>query len=335
MRALKNLFLFRWREFYREPAVLFWALIFPLGIMVVLGSAFKPKKPEPMPVLVAAEGGDPIVAALSSARDVKVLVKPLAEAEVGLKRGEAALLVIPGPKPVYEFDETNPEARQTRLLVDAALRGESSLGEEKETVTPGSRYIDWLVPGLLGMQIMNGSLWGVGFALVEMRSKKLLKRFAVTPMRRSHFLLATAVHRFLIVGAEAALMFVFAMVAFGVPLLGSLPAFALVAAVGTFSFGSLALLVAALPRKTEVAAMVMNIPMLPMMFVSGVFFSSSKFPDFLQPLIKALPLTALIDALRRIVNEGAGLESVWKELIVLAVWAIGTLVLALRYFRWT
>lgn len=338
MRGLVQLFLFRWREFYREPAILFWALIFPLGIMLVLGLAFRPAPPPPMSVLVAASPDDPIVAKLSAKPDdLKVIVKPLEEAEGALKRGEAAILVLPGNPPTYRFDKTHPDARQTKLLVDAALdpRPSVTISNHEDAKTPGAHYIDWLVPGLLGMQIMNGSLWGVGFALVEMRAKKLLKRFAVTPMQRSHFLLATALHRFLVVGAEAVLMFAFAMLAFHVPLLGSLVAFAVVAAVGTFSFGSLALLVAARPRNTEVAAGVMNIPMLPMMFMSGVFFSSSRFPDWMQPFIKSLPLTALIDGLRRIANEGGGLESVVREIVVLVVWAIATLVIALRIFRWT
>jgi ABC-type multidrug transport system permease subunit len=340
MKGLVQLFLFRWREFYREPQILFWALIFPLGIMVILGLAFRPKPPEPMPVLVAASPQDPIVAALETStydgqHALKVIAKPLAEAENALRRGDAAVLVIPGPPIVYRFDETHPEARQTRLLIDRALRPEDPIARDENKPARGSRYIDWLVPGLLGMQIMNGSLWGVGFALVEMRSKKLLKRFAVTPMKRGHFLLATALYRFLVVGIEAVLMFAFAMVAFKVPLSGSALAFGVVAGIGTFSMLTLALLVAARPRNTEVAAGIMNIPMLPQMFMSGVFFSSTRFPDVMQPVIKTLPLTALIDGLRRIANEGGGIESVSREIVVLAVWAVVLLVLALRSFRWS
>ena len=336
MKALWQLFLFRWREFYREPAILFWALVFPLVMMVVLGLAFRPQPPGPLPVLVAASEKDPLVAALTSS-SLKVLPRPLDEAERALARGEAALLVVPGTPPVFKFDPLHPDARQTKLLVEAVLSPRPSFGFDREQNAPGARYIDWLTPGLLGMQIMNGSLWGVGFALVEMRAKKLLKRFAVTPMKRWHFLLAAALHRFLIVAVEAVLMFGFAMLAFGVPLKGSIGAFAVFASVGVFSFGCLALLVASRPRNTEVAAGIMNIPMLPQMFMSGVFFSASKFPDWMQPFVKALPLTALIDGMRRLANEGEGLglESVMRELIVLGVWAIATLVVALRVFRWT
>jgi ABC-type multidrug transport system permease subunit len=95
------------------------------------------------------------------------------------------------------------------------------------------------------------------------------------------------------------------------------------------------LLVASRPKRTEVAAGLMNIPMIPQMIVSGVFFSSARFPEVVQPLIRALPLTALNDALRRIANEGGGLASVARELCVLAAWGIGTLLLALKLFRWS
>jgi len=335
MKGLVQLFLFRWREFYREPQILFWALGFPLVMMLILGVAFRPKPPGPMTVLVAASPDDPTVAALRSSTDLTVRVEPPAEAELALMRGDAALLVIPGKPPVYKFDEAHPDARQTRLLVDLALHPHEEIAKVELTETPGGRYIDWLVPGLLGMQIMNGSLWGIGFALVEMRAKKLLKRFAVTPMRRDHFLLATATHRFLVVGAEAVLMFAFAMIFFHVPLKGSVLALALVAAVGTFSFGALALVVASRARNTEVAQGLMNIPMLPQIFMSGVFFSSARFPDWMQPAIKLLPLTALIDGMRMVANEGRGLESVWSQIAILAAWAVVMLFVALRAFRWT
>jgi ABC transporter DrrB family efflux protein len=207
--------------------------------------------------------------------------------------------------------------------------------EPHEQPSPGGRYIDWFVPGMVGLSIMNGSLWGLGFALVEMRAKRLLKRFAVTPMKRGHFLAAAALGRFVVVTLQATVMLVFAALFFGVKVRGSIPAFACVAAVGTVAFAGVALLVASRPRNTEVAASLMNIPMMPMMFLSGVFFSSSNFPDWLQPFIKALPLTALIDAFRRIANEGLGIESVVRELAILVAWALVTLGLSMKLFRWS
>jgi ABC-type multidrug transport system permease subunit len=243
-----------------------------------------------------------------------------------------------GEPPVYRYDATHPDARLALLAVDAALsrgRGAPPPPARHETETaPGARYVDWLVPGVLGMQIMNGCLWGVGFALVEMRARKLLKRFAVTPMRRSHFLLAQAIHRVLVIAVEAVLMVGFAALVFDVKIRGSLVAFALLLIAGTFAFAAIGLVVAARARNTEVAAGLMNVPMLPQMVVSGVFFSSSRFPGWLQPAIHALPLTALVDGLRRVSTEGAALGAVATELSVLLVWGAVALGVALRIFRW-
>jgi ABC transporter DrrB family efflux protein len=277
---------------------------------------------------------------LEASPDVKVKKLPPEETETALKRGDAPLVVSATDPPTYRYDPTHPESRATRLAVDAVLqrglgRKDAFDAAEKKVPAPGASYVDWLVPGLIGMQIMNGSLWGIGFAIVEMRSRKLLKRFAVTPMKRHHFLLASAIHRSLVVGIEAVFLVLVAHLAFGVEVSGSKAAFGVVIALGTFSFLALALLVAARPKRTEVAAGLMNIPMIPQMIVSGVFFSSARFPEVVQPLIRALPLTALNDALRRIANEGGGLSSVARELTVLAAWGIGTLLLALKLFRWS
>jgi ABC transporter DrrB family efflux protein len=338
------------REFVREPAVVFWALLFPLCMMVVLGLAFRPQEPPPVPVLISVEPGNAFAegmkSALEACHDLKVVAKTPDEAALALTRGEAALLVVPvkASVPEYRYDPTHPEARTTRLLVNAALRDYLAPGGkapellaplEEKSPAPGGRYIDWFVPGMVGMSIMNGSLWGLGFALVEMRAKRLLKRFAVTPMKRSHFLGAQALQRFLVVALQAIGMLVFARLAFGVQVRGSVLVFAAVAVVGTLTFAGIALLVATRARNTEVAAGIMNIPMLPQMFLSGVFFSYAKFPDWLQPAIKALPLTALLDAFRRVANEGKGLESVLPQLGVLAVWGAITGVLALKLFRWS
>lgn len=364
---LVELLVFRMKEFRREPAVLFWAIFFPLVMMVVLGLAFRPREAPKLAVLLVVPPGDEYAQNMQKALDafeldqgldadgkpdrtkpLRVIAKPTREeALLALTRGDASLLIEPvkASVPIYRYDKTHPESRTAHLLADAALRDYLvPAGAQAPALRPaaqekidanGSRYIDWFVPGMLGMSIMNGSLWGLGFALVEMRAKKLLKRFAVTPMSRSHFLGAQAVGRMLVVALQATVMLVFSYFAFGVEVKGSLLAFALVAAVGNLTFGGIGLLVGSRVRNTEVAAGIMNIPMLPMIFLSGVFFSASNFPDVVQPLIRSLPLTALIDAFRRIANEGGGLESVWKELVVLVVWCVGTMIVALRIFKWS
>lgn len=349
LRSSWQLFLFRWREFLRTPEIIFWVLVFPCLTLLVLGMAFRPAPPEPIPVLVAVAPGDVGAEALAKSlegpdgrSDLRVLRAAPDDALRRLRRGEAALLVrassAPGA-PILQGDPTNPETRAARLLVQAALARAAGHpappGTEEQVTTRGARYIDWLVPGLLGMQIMNGSLWGLGFGLVEVRAKKLLKRFAVTPMSRLEFLLAHAAQRFVVVALEAVVMLVFARLVFDVPMEGSWLAFALAAGLGTLAFCGIGVLVAARPRTTEVAAMVMNLPMLPQMILSGVFFSAARFPDWFQPFVQALPLTALNDAMRAVQNEGAGLAGIAHELAILAVWSVVTWVVGLKLFRWT
>lgn len=359
LRSSWQLFLFRWREFLRTPEIIFWVLVFPCLTLLVLGMAFRPAPPEPIPVLVAVAPGDLVAEALAKSLegpDLRVLRAEPDAAQLGLRRGEAALLVRPSGArvgevragdvqvsapgaPVLQGDPTNPETRAARLLVKAALAKAAGQppppGTDEQVTARGARYIDWLVPGLLGMQIMNGSLWGLGFGLVEVRAKKLLKRFAVTPMSRLEFLLAHAAQRFVVVALEAVVMFVFARLVFDVPMEGSWLAFALAAGLGTLAFCGIGVLVAARPRTTEVAAMVMNLPMLPQMILSGVFFSAARFPDWFQPFVQALPLTALNDAMRAVQNEGAGLSGIAHELLILAVWSVVTWIVGLKLFRWT
>jgi ABC-type multidrug transport system permease subunit len=199
----------------------------------------------------------------------------------------------------------------------------------------GGRYIDFLIPGLIGMNLMGSSLWGIGYAVVDTRKRKLLKRFAATPMARWHFLFAFIAARLVFLAAEVGVLLLFARLAFDVPLLGSWWTTALVCGAGALSFAGLAVLIAARPESTEVASGWMNFVMLPMYLLSGSFFSYERFPSWLQPLIRVLPLTALNDALRAVLNEGAGLLAVAGPLLILMAWGGVAFALAVRWFRWS
>ncbi len=200
---------------------------------------------------------------------------------------------------------------------------------------PGSRYIDFLIPGLLGMNLMNSGMWGIGFALVDMRQRKLLKRFVGTPMRRGDFLLALTSSRLVLMVIEIALLLGFGVLVFHMQVLGSLLTILLVATIGAVSFGGLGLLTASRAQKLESVSGLMNLVMMPMWIFSGVFFSAERFPAVLQPLIKLLPLTALNDALRATILQGASLAAQSGRLLVLLLWGGISFALALRWFRWT
>jgi ABC-2 type transport system permease protein len=348
---LLELSLVRLREFLRQPEAVFWTFGFPVLLTLALGIAFRNTGPERVVVTVEHRGKNAagVFAALQASPDLKVSLLPPEEAARQLRIGKSTLLVVVGNGVgdgasgdgaySYRYDPTRPESRVARLMVDDVLqrhkgRVDPAAAHDERVTEPGSRYVDYLLPGLLGLNMMGSGMWGLGFAVVDMRSKRLLKRLAATPMRRSDFLLSFMVSRLVFLFLELALVFGFARVAFGVQLRGSLLDLAVVSLIGAFCFTAIGLLVAARPTTIEGISGWMNLVMMPMWLLSGTFFSYSRFPDFAQPLIRALPLTALNDALRSVITEGAGLAANHLELAILAAWSVACFVVAVRLFRW-
>lgn len=342
MRAhpLVHLSRVKFLEFVREPEAIFWVLVFPVLLSLALGIAFRAKGPEPLTVAVCS-GSDAAETAQALGKDPGLRPKILAErdARESLRSGKVALVVIPGDTLTYWFDPARDESRAARLAADAALqraagRVDARKAELREMTEKGSRYIDFLVPGLLGMNLMGTGMWGIGFSIVTARSRGLLKRLVATPMRKRDYLLGQMMGRMAFLIPEVAVLVGFAHAVFGVPVNGSLMALALIAGTGAMAFTGIGLLVAARPRTIEGVSGLMNFVMLPMWIFSGVFFSPSRFPDAILPLIRLLPLTALNDALRAVMIDGATLASVAHELGVLAVWGVVAFAVALRLFRW-
>jgi ABC transporter DrrB family efflux protein len=259
------------------------------------------------------------------------------------------LLVVEAPAPaagsasgpiVYSLDPTRPDAPAVRRLVDDAVQRQAGRRDpvatrDQTAVARGARYVDWLIPGLLGMQLLNGAMWGAAFTIVTSRQRKLLKRLAATPMRRGHFLLSFRTSGLVFVPLQVLVLFGFARIAFGVTIAGSPIAALLLALLGSWSFAGLGLLCASRAQNTETANGLINLVTLPMLVMSGVFFSSSRFPEALQPVLRLLPLSAFNEALRHVVNDGASIFSQGFPVAVLVGWAVVTSVLALRLFRWT
>jgi len=338
--ALFELTLARFRGFFREPSAVFWAFGFPLLLSVALGVAFRNRPPEPVRVAVEqAPGAERTLAELSGASDVRASVEDAAAARRDLRVGKVALVVRPGEPRTYRYDETRPESRLARLLVDDRLeRAEGRVDvarvADEHVTEPGARYIDFLIPGLIGVNLMSSGMWGIGYLIVEMRTKKLVKRMLATPMRRRDFLLSFILMRLLFVFVETPFLIGFGWIAFGVRVTGSLALLSAVAVLGALSFAGLGLLVASRAQNTQTVGGLMNLVMMPMFVCSGVFFSTANFPDALQPWIRALPLTALNDSLRAVIDEGAGVRAIAAPLLVLAAWGVAAFVAALRLFRW-
>jgi len=337
---LAELTLARLREFLREPEALFWVFAFPVLLALALGLAFRGKETEKVPVgVVEGRRAAATAEALALSPALRPRVYAPAAGREALRTGKVALLVEEGDGPVYRFDPTRPDARAARLEVDDALqraagRVDPLRPRESRVEEPGSRYIDFLVPGLLGLNLMGTSMWGLGFSVVNARTKKLLKRLAATPMRRSEYLLAQMLARLVFLVFEVALLVGFGRLAFGVEVRGSLGALAFVSLLGAASFAGLGLLVASRTRTIEGVSGLMNLAMLPMWLLSGTFFSWERFPEALHPFIRALPLTALNDALRAVMTEGRPLSALGLELGVLLVAGTVSFLVAVRLFRW-
>ncbi|GMU64693.1 MAG: hypothetical protein AMXMBFR36_09670 [Acidobacteriota bacterium] len=327
-------------EFLREPEALFWVFIFPVLLTIALGVAFRNQPPEPVPVGVESGAhAEARRAALEASErvDARILDREAARAE--LRTGKIALVVLDTEPPTYWFDPTRPESRLARLETDAALqraagRTDPITPAELEMTDKGSRYVDFLVPGLLGMNLMGTGMWSIGFALVQQRSGKLLKLFVASPMRRWQLLAAHVGARLVFLALEVAVLVGFAVLVLDVPLVGSIVSLALACVLGAFAFVGLGILVASRARTIEGVSGIMNFVMFPMWIFSGVFFSNERFPDAIQPAIQALPLTALNDALRGVMLDGASLAALAPELGILALWAGICFALALKLFRW-
>jgi ABC-2 type transport system permease protein len=356
-----QLFLARLREFYREPEAIFWVYGFPLILAIGLGIAFASKKPQPPAVdVVDSEGPQTVAVELQQrlqADGIEAELHSAAQCAQRFRTGKTALYIEPLERGfAYHFDPARDESVMARYRVETVVQryeADIRLGTDAGAATqewkigshqwmtredistePGSRYIDFLIPGIMGLNLMGGGLWGIGFVLVDMRVRKLLKRLLATPMRRSHFLGALLCARMLFILPEMLLLLLLGKLGFGIPIVGSLLTLCVVIVIGAMAFSGIGLLIACRANKTETVSGLMNLVMLPMWLLSGTFFSSKRFPDIAQPFIQALPLTQVNDALREVMLEGVSLASISWRLLILAAYGVICFVIALRYFRW-
>lgn len=354
--ALMELTRARVLEFVREPEAVFWVFVFPVLMAVALGIAFRSQNGGRTPVALLAAGAPEARAELeaklraSPLLEVKLLDdeaaslalrKTRVEVIVALDAGAAETAAEAGSPPAltYSYDGARAEGRAARLLVDDVVqrawgRADTLASRDENTPRRGARYIDFLIPGLIGLNLMGSGLWGIGFSVVIARTNKLLKRLAATPMRRGDYLLSIALSRLAFLGLEVLAIAGAGRLLFGVEVAGSIVALGLVSLLGALSFGGIGLLVAARPRTMEAVSGWMNLVQLPMWLLSGTFFSYERFPEFALPFIRALPLTALNDALRGIMNDGLGLGALWAPVLILLAWGVVGFGVAVRIFRW-
>jgi ABC-2 type transport system permease protein len=341
--SLWQLVTVRFKEYTRQPEALFWSFGFPILLAIGLGIAFRSRPADIVHVAVADVGprSASLVEAIKRDTGLKVELMPPDSAAAALRTGRVAVVARPDTGNVvrYQFDDTRPDARIARLMVNDAVQR----GGGRNDVLPiadvrvqekGSRYIDFVIPGLIGMTIMGGGLWGLGFSIVDQRRKKLLKRLISTPMSRAEYLLSYIISRLLLLVVEVGALLAFSIGFFGVPMRGSFVSAAAIIVLSALAFSGLGLLLAARSETIEGVSGLMNLAMLPMWVLSGVFFSSENFPAVVQPFIKALPLTAANDALRANMLRGIGLGGMIPELSILAAWTVICFAVSLKIFRW-
>jgi ABC-type multidrug transport system permease subunit len=327
----------RFRLYLREPEAIFWTFVFPILLAVGLGIAFRNRPADVLPVGATTAQ---LTQALAADKGLTATTMDEAAGTHALATGGILLLAIQQPGGVeYKFDDTNPDARNARLLADRAIqvaagRQEAVRAADLPVHEVGARYIDFVIPGLLGMNLMGTAMWGIGFSIVEVRQKKLLKRMVASPMPRWQFLASYLLSRLTLLIVEVIFFLGFARLAFHVPFRGPLWELAFLCVLTSVAFSALGLLVASRAKTMEAASGLMNLVMLPMWILSGIFFSATRFPAVIQPLVRVLPLTAANDALRGNMLQGMGLGQLIAPVAILVIWTVAAFAVSLRIFRW-
>jgi ABC-2 type transport system permease protein len=364
--SLIQLILIHYREFMREPGILFWSIIFPVLMAWVLGIAFSKQtelaqqvafihsqsitNPELARFLRDAEYIDH-----SDKNGEVYMEKTIHNEKLGntkfkflvtdwegglllLKRGQVNLILREYPDSVeYYFDPQNPQAKMVYILLSSAINNEN-LVYKSASINPltqkGNRYIDFLIPGLIAMGVMNSLLWGISYALIEMRSKKLMRRMVATPMKKSEFLISIFVARLSITIIEALLLLSFAFAYFHISIQGSLPALILIFLAGNIAFSGIAILISSRTANSRIGTGLINVITMPMTVLSGIFFSYHNFPDFVIPIIQKLPLTMMADSIRSVFIEGAGIAQVSLNALILSTLGVICFIIGLRTYKW-
>lgn len=360
------------REIIREPGVLFWGILFPILMSLGLGLAFTKKADVIRKVAVVYSSdirkpakGNIIAAFLqnncekndSSQKSPwkwKYVIKdeklgnsiflfyemPWKDAMQLLKRGTVNVILLETDGSVeYHFDPMNPDAQLTYLkLGDIIGKGEimpaTANAEIKPLTVSGTRYIDFLVPGLITMGVMMSCMWGISYGIIEKRSKKLLRRLVATPMKKSHFLIALITVRTCMNFIESAVLFLFSLIVFKITIQGDITALLTLFLAGNIAFAGIAVFVSSHTSNTEVGNGLINVVVFPLMILSGIFFSYQNFPDWSLPVIRYLPLSILTDGIRSIFNEGAGFPEVAIPILILISIGVIFFSTGLRIFKW-
>src|SRR4030042_2513267 len=364
--SLFQLILIRFKEFMREPGVVFWSVIFPISMAWVLGVAFSKKGELVQTIAMVRDDSLPNerlqnflsgseLLTDSTTGDTTGYRKEIENEKPGksiyrfipaswdsavlmLKRGQTAMMIKESEDSLYYyFDPKSTEARLGFIMLSAAINHEEFIYETasiRPLITTGTRYIDYLVPGLIALGIMNSILWGISYTLIEMRSRKLLRRMIATPMKKSHFLISHFTSRLSLTIIESLILIAFSWFYFRLSVQGSVVALIMMFLAGNICFAGIAVLISSRTSNANIGNGLINFISMPMMILSGDFFSYHNFPDSVVPALQKLPLTVLADSIRSIFIEGSGVKDILPEFIVLSVIGLLLSYIGLRIFKW-
>lgn len=341
-RSLKEQIICRWREFRREPSAFFWVVFMPVLWMVVLGFALSDPKPETYGIGVVSSGKHKpnLVEILSKSSQIRLKAGDDATLKPLLQRGDITLIVAAMPNGIqFTLDPANPEAIRAKDFTNGIIQTYAGRKDPldamiKPITAKGTRYVDFLIPGLLGLSIMTSSLFGVGMTIVSNRKENLLKRYLTTPMKPYEYIVSHLVGRMNILVAEFIAVMLAGFIIFDFNVFGNYLAYIAVSVLGASAFTAVALLCASRTKSIPMISGLTNLISLPMIMLSGVFFSKNNFPDWLQTVTGYLPLTALNDALRKIALEGQTIQQLSFEMLVLITYTVICGFIAHRAFKW-
>ena len=329
MKTFFHLWIARNREFYRDTGSLSWAFIFPVLIIIGCAIAFSGEDEKIFTIGYYPDNSEVTqFDTLTQTYSTLISYDHLDTAKNRLRNHQIHALIQTNEKILW----LNPNSTQSKLIRQLTDKQQSY--QIKELTGQAIRYVDWVIPGVLGMNIMFGSLFGVGYVLVRYRKNGVLKRLHATPISPFQFLSAQIASRLVSVVTTNSLIFIGSYFALGLKMEGNIFSLLLVAIVGAMSMIPIGLLIACRTDSEEFAGGILNATTWPMMFLSGVWFSLDETPRMMQNLANLLPLTHLVEAGRDIMINGATLFDVADHILIMLVMGFVSLSLASVLFRW-
>ncbi|MEJ2059713.1 MAG: ABC transporter permease [Gammaproteobacteria bacterium] len=319
-------------EFWRDRAALGWNLAFPVLVIAGFAFAFSGKGPDLYQVgVLDGMPGKAQQIAFADTQYVKFVTEPNRKLALSKLSHHELDMLVDFRARTFWVNDSSPRG----YLLERVLRGSGGTDFQKQTVTGRQiRYVDWLIPGILALNMMFSALYGVGYVLVRYRKNGVLRRLKATPLTALEFLTAQVISRLWIILAVGIAVYIGTDLLVGFTMRGSYLNLFLVYLVGAVTLTSLGLLVAARPASEEFAEGVLNLITWPMMFLSGVWFSVGALSPWVQKLAVLFPLTHIISAARAVMLDGAGLTTVLPQLLILLVMALVFLLLGALTFRW-